>query len=125
MSFRKYIIQLIKNTYSKCQQTYQKLNQGYLYNDEYLKNLEEIITNTNNNLKYKVNDPWPEDLNVDYILFTNEQLIIIYQYVVLEDFKNLGITPKPKPITPIIEDNNVPENWEDAVVEETKDEKPK
>jgi hypothetical protein len=48
----------------------------------------------------------------------------------LEDFKNLGITPKP--ITPIIEEKKVPdspsdplvevpEDWEDLVVEETKD----
>ena len=48
----------------------------------------------------------------------------------MEDFKNLGITPKP--ITPIIEEKKVPdspsdplvevpEDWEDLVVEETKD----
>ena len=48
----------------------------------------------------------------------------------MEDFKNLGITPKPT--TPIIEEKKVPdspsdplvevpEDWEDLVVEETKD----
>ena len=116
-----YIIQLITNIYLKNQQTYEKTNQGFYYLDYYVNHLGEIITNTKDNPKYKVNDPWPTNLGVDYKLFTNEQLIIIYQYVVLEDSKNLGMSPKP--ISPIIEENTVPENWEE-VVEETKDERP-
>ena len=83
----------------------------------------ETITNTKDKPEYKVNDTWPTNLDVDYKLFTNEQLIIIYQYVVLEDSKNLGMPPKP--ISPIIEDNKVPENWDDEEVEETKDDVPK
>ena len=124
-SFRKYIIQLITNIYFKCQKNYEEKNRGFYYVNEYLKNLAEIITNSNDIPKHKVNDPWPTNLNVGYTVFTNEQLIIIYQYVVLEDFENLGIKPKPKSITPIIEESKVPENWEDEVVEETKDEIPK
>ena len=98
ISFRKYIIQLLNYIYYKCQKTYEEINKQF-YVDYYLKHLEEIITNTNNNLDYKANDPWPENLNIAFTKFTNEQLIIIYQYVLLEDIKNLGITPTP--ITPI------------------------
>ena len=116
-SFRKYIIQLITNIYFKNQQTYEKTNQGFYYLNYYVNHLKEIINDTKDKPEYKVNDPWPTYLGVDYKLFTNEQLIIIYQYVVLEDSKNLGITPKP--ISPIIEENKVPENWDDETVKES------
>ena len=53
------------------------------YADEYYKDLEKIIKNTDGDEKYKSKYPWPDNLLGIYETFSNDQLIIIYQYVFL------------------------------------------
>ena len=60
------------------------------YSDEFKKDLEEIITNTEGNEKYKSKEIWPENLLEKSIMFTNDQLIITYQYVYLTELGKFG-----------------------------------
>ena len=117
MSFRIYIIDLCNKTYNKCYQTYNKIYPRYNYYNEYSKLYESVIVDTSQNEKYAVNDPWPEYISNTFLLYTNEQLIIIYQYVLLEHFATYSQeTTITKPTN--IEEEKVPENWD---VEESKE----
>ena len=82
-SFRSYIIKLCNVNYNKCRDAYINKYPNLKYPDEYYKDLEKIIKNTERNEKYTSKHPWPDNLLGDYETFSNDQLIIIYQYVFL------------------------------------------
>ena len=61
-SFRSYIIELCNFNYNKCRDAYKNKYPKLKYPDEYYKDLEKIIKNTEKNEKYKSKHPWPDNL---------------------------------------------------------------
>ena len=95
-SFRSYIIKLCEDTKTKCSQNYKKKFPNLNYKDIYEKDLNKIIKDSSGVAKYKSNSTWPVNLSDKYVVFTNDQLIIIYQYVLslhIGTYTGSGILP--------------------------------
>ena len=87
LSFRSYIIKLCDDTYKICGNAFFKKYPKLKYADEFYKALENKIKDITGNIQYESKHSWPDNLLSKYVMFTNDQLIIIYQGVFIEELK--------------------------------------